>query len=480
MNSEESRKAWNEIQNDTEAFRQLVLCHEAMLARFVLYRIGNSSDAEDVLQETLVAIWLGFRRVQNPARMQAWLLHVAQNRCRDYFRAQGRKELPLEEETLQIHASRFGLHQYRHREAFSDAVDALEAAPPAAGEAARRFYLEGRSIAEIAALSQSPPGTVKRRLFQARRAARTFLGVSSPASQSHKEKPMPTQTTDQITISQTDAGHLPAFPLVRPQITITELNESAFSVDCQELRCWPIIPRVGEQGASADYVLTEGDLTFKLEEVKTLQALRTAAIHGVVSVEIEVHSWKPDAGWQRPGTIHGRLTEDNAEFLAVHLPEFPDNISTQIETFLDSTFAWNWGVVKRKIADLGLLHRASDGSILVSETLLPQPGAESGPEMGAGVGFGMVRLEVGGKVFTCLRVFDLPDGDLATTDDYLTESYLTREGRTVLVRRFCRPESAEIAQFPKVLDDSERVTLNGTDFVHWYDTLTELTLQESS
>ncbi len=477
MNSEEGRKTETEVQDDAEAFRQIIRCYGPMLARFVRYRITHSTDAEDVLKDTFVAVWLGFRRLQNPARMQPWLLHIAQNRCHDYFRTQGRRELPLEEETLQHHASRFGLHQHRQTNLFNDAADALEAAPPAAVETARHFYLEGLTITEIAALSQTPPGTVKRRLFQARHAARTFLGVSSPASQAHKEKPMTAQTIAQPAASPVAVERLPAFPLIRPQITITELNESPFAVDCQELRSWPIIPRVGEQGASADYMLTRADLTqFKLDEVTTLQALRTAAIHGVGGVEIEVHSWKPDTGWQRPGTIHGRLTDDSAEFLAVHLPEFPDNHSTQIETFLDSTFIWNWGVVKRKVVDQGLVRRASDDSILVSETLSPQPGAESKPDLGAGVGFGLVRVEVGTKVFTCLRVLDLPDGDLAATSDYLTENYLTQEGRTVLVRRFRRPEFVEIAQFPVVLDESERLTLNGTVLLHWYDTLTELTL----
>ena len=85
MNSKEGRTTWS-AQEDAEAFRQIVRCHGPMLARFVRCRVANASDAEDVLQETLVAAWLGFRRVQEPARLQAWLLHVAQNRCRDYFR----------------------------------------------------------------------------------------------------------------------------------------------------------------------------------------------------------------------------------------------------------------------------------------------------------------------------------------------------------------------------------------------------------
>lgn len=453
-NSEEAGIVLSEIQDDAEAFRQIIQCYGLVLARFVRYRIANSTDAEDVLQDTLVAVWLGFRHLRDPASLQGWVMHVARNRCRDYFRAQEHRELPLEEEVLQDYASRFGLHQHRLTKTTRDVVDALEATPPAVRETARRFYLEGLSIAEIAAQSQRPLGTVKRQLFQARRAARTFLGVPSPALPIFVEKtPMKKETA-------------PEFPLTMPVTTITELDEPPFAVDCSELRSWPIIPRVGETGSFADYLLTEETSpVWKLGEVTAMQALRMGRVHDAEGVEIEVRLWKPVEGWQRSGTVYARLTEDKAEFLAVHLPheEF-----TQMETFLDSSFVWNWGTLDRKISDDGLLRRSSDDSILLSEASLPQKSM--------GIGFGAARVEIGSKSFTCLRVLDIPNL-IETDNDSLTESYLTQDGRTILVRHYCRPGFVAVAEFPVVLDESSHIVVNEITFVHWYDTLSGLAIQ---
>lgn len=442
-------------QGDEEAFLQLARRYGPMLTRYVRCRIANPSDAEDVLQETLVAVWLGFGAIRDPSRVQAWLLHVAQNRCRDYFRARERREMPLEEDALQEHASRFGLHQYRQTKTFADVMDALEAAPRSAREAAQRFYLEGLSVAEIADDAQSPQGTVKRQLFEARRAARTFLGLPGPAPQTRRENINMT--------AQNTSESPPGFPLTRPEIRIIELQEPPFAVDCQELRSWSIIPRVGEQASTADYSLPE----WKLGEVSVMQALRAAKIHKVEGVEIEVRRWQPESGWQRSGAMYARLTDDKAEYLAVHLP---NEESTQVETFLDSGFAWNWGAMDRAISDQGLLRRTPDGSLLLSD--------EAPRHNGMGIGFGVVRLEIGGKSFTCLRVLNVPeDGDLAKSEDEcVSESYLTREGRTLLVRHRCRPHFAEAAEFPVILDESDRLVINDVAFVHWYDTITNIAL----
>lgn len=461
-NQEEDGKA-----GDEEAFVQIVRCHGTMLTRYVRCRIANPTDAEDVLQETLVAVWLGHCRLRDRDRLAAWLLHVARNRCRDYFRAGERRELPLEEEALRDYASRSGLHQYRQASTLTDVLDALETAPGAAREAARRFYLEGMSVAEIAADTHSPPGTVKRRLFHARRAARAALGVTGPAPHPHMEKSImtaPNTSMAQNTLMAQDTGdNQPPFPATRPEIRISELDEPPFAVDCQELRSWSIIPRVGERASFADYFLPG----WELREVSTLRGLRVGKVHGVDGVEIEARVWKPGWGWQRPGTVFARLTDDRAEYLAVHLPheEF-----TQVETFLDGSFAWNWGTVERAIHDTGLVRRGPDGALTLSGPA-PRP-------RGLGIGFGVARLEIAGRAFTCLRVLEVPeDADLAASDDdCLTESYLTREGRTVLVRHFCRPRFPARAEFPVVLDESDRLVLNGVTFVHWYDTLTAVAL----
>jgi RNA polymerase sigma-70 factor (ECF subfamily) len=70
----------------------------------------------------------------------------------------------------------------------SEAVSALEELPSDKRQAARLFYLKGLTISEIAKRTRSPEGTVKRRLFEARRHMRKALGISGPKSKSKKEK----------------------------------------------------------------------------------------------------------------------------------------------------------------------------------------------------------------------------------------------------------------------------------------------------
>ena len=444
---------------DEAAFHESVGAHGPMLARYIRHRIVNPSDAEDVLQETLVAAWRGFRQLRESPRMQAWLLQIARNRRRDYFRAHDRRETPLEAEALEAYATRFGLRQYHQSEQFSPVLDALEAAPTFAREAIQQFYGEGWTIAEIAATNNRPTGTIKRQLFQARHALRNALGISLPNPQPPpKEKTMPAQKPVE-TLS-------PAFPAVLPRIQITEIDEPPFAVDCRELRTWAIIPALGEEAFTADYGLPG----WTLSEVTAMRAMRAAEVHGVEGVEIEVRQWKPEVGWQsRLGTIIARLTEHKAEFLAVHLPH---EDATQFETFLDENFAWNWGTVERALADEGWVRGDSEGALLVADDAADMPRSD--------IGRGLVQLEIGDKSLYCLRVLDVRDTDtLSRGEGYLTVSYVTEAGQTVLVRRYCPPRFAEAAQFPVLLDPGDTLTINGVICLRWYDTLTSVALPDS-
>ncbi len=69
-----------------DAFVRLIRRYERTLAGLIRSRIGCGDQVQDVLQETLVHIWSGLRR-DTPRDVRAWMLQVARNRCRDYFRS---------------------------------------------------------------------------------------------------------------------------------------------------------------------------------------------------------------------------------------------------------------------------------------------------------------------------------------------------------------------------------------------------------
>ena len=75
------------VAGDQRAFAALIGRYEESLAGLIRYQVGDLAAAEDVLQETLVQAWSSLARLREPDKVHAWLLGVARNRCRDYFKA---------------------------------------------------------------------------------------------------------------------------------------------------------------------------------------------------------------------------------------------------------------------------------------------------------------------------------------------------------------------------------------------------------
>jgi RNA polymerase sigma-70 factor (ECF subfamily) len=56
------------------------------------YRIvGSVQDAEDLVQETLLAAWRGLDRFERRASLRSWLYRIATNRCLNHLRDRGRR-----------------------------------------------------------------------------------------------------------------------------------------------------------------------------------------------------------------------------------------------------------------------------------------------------------------------------------------------------------------------------------------------------
>jgi RNA polymerase sigma-70 factor (ECF subfamily) len=76
---------------DENAFRDLTDPYKRELQLHIYRIVGSSQDAEDVLQETLLAAWRGLERFEGRASVRAWLYRVATNRSLDALRASRRR-----------------------------------------------------------------------------------------------------------------------------------------------------------------------------------------------------------------------------------------------------------------------------------------------------------------------------------------------------------------------------------------------------
>jgi RNA polymerase sigma-70 factor (TIGR02960 family) len=78
---------------DGEAFRELIDPYRRELQAHCYRILGSVQDAEDVLQEALVAAWRSIGRFDGRS-LRAWLYRIATNRCLNYLRGESRRPQP--------------------------------------------------------------------------------------------------------------------------------------------------------------------------------------------------------------------------------------------------------------------------------------------------------------------------------------------------------------------------------------------------
>jgi len=76
---------------DAAAFQKLTEPHRRELYVHCYRMLGSLQDAEDTLQETLLAAWQGFKGFEGRASLRTWLYRIATNRCLNARRSASRR-----------------------------------------------------------------------------------------------------------------------------------------------------------------------------------------------------------------------------------------------------------------------------------------------------------------------------------------------------------------------------------------------------
>jgi RNA polymerase sigma-70 factor (TIGR02960 family) len=76
---------------DGDAFRELTEPHRRELQVHCYRMLGSFQDAEDALQDTLLAAWQGLGGFEGRASLRTWLYRIATNRCLNALRSASRR-----------------------------------------------------------------------------------------------------------------------------------------------------------------------------------------------------------------------------------------------------------------------------------------------------------------------------------------------------------------------------------------------------
>jgi RNA polymerase sigma-70 factor, ECF subfamily len=139
---------------DEEAFRELTDPYRRELQVHIYRIVGSPQDAEDLLQETLLAAWRGLEQFEGRASLRAWLYRIATNRSLDALRASRRRPEDLQRMTEMPEPTRYGDAIWL--EPFPDVL--LDGIPDQApGPEARYEAREAIALAFIVGLQHLPP-----------------------------------------------------------------------------------------------------------------------------------------------------------------------------------------------------------------------------------------------------------------------------------------------------------------------------------
>ena len=154
---------------DVESFTALITRRVAPLTCTAMAILGHEADARDAVAETIATVWRELPRLRDVDAFEAWSQRILVHACRHTLRARGRsrvREVGIEAAATVSSASAGDVPgALARRQVLERAFERLDADDRAL---IVLHHLDGRSVAELAAILEIPVGTAKSRLHHAR------------------------------------------------------------------------------------------------------------------------------------------------------------------------------------------------------------------------------------------------------------------------------------------------------------------------
>jgi RNA polymerase sigma-70 factor (ECF subfamily) len=135
-----------------------------------VYRlVGSARDTDDLIQETFIAVFRGLSRFRGDSKLATWIDRIAVRVVFHHIRARGKTPVPLDLIGDVEGAGGTTDAQAHARDGLRRLYGALAELTPEARTAFALFAIDGRSITEVAQLTQTTFVAAKCRIWRARR-----------------------------------------------------------------------------------------------------------------------------------------------------------------------------------------------------------------------------------------------------------------------------------------------------------------------
>ncbi len=198
MTREEEDILIAQVQNGNSAsFEKLVLENQTKVYNLALRMVGSEQDAFDMSQEAFIKAYNSIALFRGDSRFSVWLYRLTTNVCLDFLRSEGRRahgsltyiSEEEDEKELEIPDDRFSPETLTEKKELREAVNkGLMSLPKDYRAILLLREIDGLSYEEIAEALSLEEGTVKSRIFRARKRLCAILTEDGNFSQGFTSK----------------------------------------------------------------------------------------------------------------------------------------------------------------------------------------------------------------------------------------------------------------------------------------------------
>ncbi len=163
---------------EASALGELYSAYGGPMYAYAFRLTGRAAAAEDVLQESLLAVWRGAGRFRGDSRVLAWLLGIVHHKAMDAVGRKGMAALPDDAAASYPSPDPRPDERFMKQEQSSILRDGLARLPLPLRSALDLVFFHGLSLSEAALVCDCPTGTMKSRLHHAKLGLRRILQES--------------------------------------------------------------------------------------------------------------------------------------------------------------------------------------------------------------------------------------------------------------------------------------------------------------
>ncbi|MFO0728243.1 MAG: RNA polymerase sigma factor [Myxococcota bacterium] len=161
---------------DASALNELWSEHAPAVWRFLGRLLGKEREIEGLVQASFIEVWRSAPRFRGESSVRVWILGIAHNKARRHLRTRGRRQAFLALLSMFPEPVSRPIDELTHdRSMVARVAELLPSLSPEQRSAFVLVDLEGVSTVDAARLLELRPGTLRRRLFDARQKLRAAL-----------------------------------------------------------------------------------------------------------------------------------------------------------------------------------------------------------------------------------------------------------------------------------------------------------------